>query len=161
IALELYRRSTDFDASLDSIVRVDARRLRDRLREYYAESVADPVIISLPKGRYVPVFEKGNTLAAVVEIPVASAPEKHEGAAGRRWRWPMICMTAAAAVAILLWQALRPSSAAPEARPLASLAGDKGPPTLSPDGNFAAFFWSGPPEKPEPGIYIKSVDGEG
>src|SRR5215471_6706826 len=73
IALELYRRSTDFDASLDSIVRVDARRLRDRLREYYAESVADPVIISLPKGRYVPVFEKGNTLAAVVEIPVASA----------------------------------------------------------------------------------------
>ena len=55
LALELYGRTSDFDSGLDSIVRVDARRLRDRLREYYAESPGDPVIISLPKGR-APMF---------------------------------------------------------------------------------------------------------
>ena len=36
----------------------------------------------------------------------------------------------------------------------------KGPPTLSPDGSLVAFSWSGPPDKPDRGIYIKSVDGE-
>jgi Tol biopolymer transport system component len=45
-------------------------------------------------------------------------------------------------------------------RPLVSLPGAKGSPTLSPDGQFVAFFWSGPLEKPEPGIYVKPVDGE-
>src|SRR5262249_24216268 len=78
-----------------------------------------------------------------------------------RWRRPVVYAgTGAVVVAVVLWYSLRPSTTpAPEVRPLASLPGEKGPPTLSPDGNFAAFFWSGPPEKPEPGIYIKSVDG--
>ena len=37
IASELYARGDGFDPAADSIVRVDARRLRDKLREYYAE----------------------------------------------------------------------------------------------------------------------------
>ena len=161
LALELYGRASDFDSGLDSIVRVDARRLRDRLREYYAESPGDPVIISLPKGTYVPVFERGNTLSAVVNFPAASPPEADKTPARGRWRRPVVYAgTGAVVVAVVLWYSLRPSSTpAPEVRPLASLPGEKGPPTLSPDGNLAAFFWSGPPEKPEPGIYIKSVDG--
>jgi hypothetical protein len=161
LALELYGRTSDFDSGLDSIVRVDARRLRDRLREYYAESTGDPVIISLPKGTYVPVFERGNTLSAVVNFPAASPPEADKTPAGGRWRRPVVYAgTGAVVAAVLLGYYLRPASTrAPEVRPLASLIGEKGPPTLSPDGNFAAFFWSGPPEKPEPGIYIKSVDG--
>src|SRR5262245_57034998 len=36
IAVELYGKTTDFNTAEDPIVRVDARRLRDRLREYYA-----------------------------------------------------------------------------------------------------------------------------
>src|SRR5262245_21348114 len=36
IAVELYGKGTDFDTAADPIVRVDARRLRDKLREYYA-----------------------------------------------------------------------------------------------------------------------------
>jgi hypothetical protein len=47
-AHELYGKGTDFDGGPDPVVRVDARRLRDKLREYF---------ISLPKGSYVPVFE--------------------------------------------------------------------------------------------------------
>jgi len=57
IAVEVLGRTTSFDSKSDPIVRVEARRLRDRLSCYYeAEGRADPVLISLPKGRYVPEF---------------------------------------------------------------------------------------------------------
>ena len=59
LAHELYGKGTDFDGGTDPVVRVDARRLRDKLREFY-EGRSDPVLISLPKGSYVPVFE-GNS----------------------------------------------------------------------------------------------------
>ena len=56
LAHELYGKGPDFDGGTDPVVRVDARRLRDKLREYY-EGRSDPVVISLPKGSYVPVFD--------------------------------------------------------------------------------------------------------
>src|SRR5215813_2027464 len=80
IALELYGRGDDFDSGIDPVVRVDARRLRDKLREYYAESDADSVIISLPKGSYVPVFGKSGA------APVRSEPGVGVQSAGRRAR---------------------------------------------------------------------------
>ena len=45
IAVELYGRGADFNTAADPIVRVDARRLRDKLREYYASAPHDPVRI--------------------------------------------------------------------------------------------------------------------
>src|SRR5262245_62779300 len=56
IAIELYGKSADFSTAEDPIVRIDARRLRDRLREYYADASDGSVIISVPKGSYTPVF---------------------------------------------------------------------------------------------------------
>ena len=42
-----------------SVVRVEAGRLRDRLREYYDQhGPADDVLISVPKGGYVPEFSE-------------------------------------------------------------------------------------------------------
>ena len=35
LAHELYGKGTDFDGGTDPVVRVDARRVRDKLREYY------------------------------------------------------------------------------------------------------------------------------
>jgi hypothetical protein len=58
IAIELYGKGADFNTAADPIVRVDARRLRDRLREYYASAPAGPVTISVPKGSYTPVFAR-------------------------------------------------------------------------------------------------------
>jgi len=59
IALEVLRRNSSFDSKSDPIVRVEAGRLRDRLGSYYeAEGDDDPVLISLPKGRYVPEFSE-------------------------------------------------------------------------------------------------------
>ena len=57
IALEVLGRNSSFDSKTDPIVRVEAGRLRDRLSYYYeAEGEEDAVLISLPKGRYVPEF---------------------------------------------------------------------------------------------------------
>ena len=59
IAVEALGRSSSFDSKTDPIVRVEARRLRDRLSAYYAsEGRADAILISVPKGAYVPEFSE-------------------------------------------------------------------------------------------------------
>lgn len=58
IALEVFGKPPSFDPVLDPVVRVEAGRLRDRLREYYSgQGLTDPVVITLPKGSYAPEFE--------------------------------------------------------------------------------------------------------
>src|SRR5215472_10060669 len=55
IGVEVFERGKDFDPRIDPIVRVQAAKLRSKLVEYYALPGAhDPIIISLPKGSYVP-----------------------------------------------------------------------------------------------------------
>ena len=59
IAIEVFGRNGDYDPKVDSIVRTEASRLRARLTEYYSgEGRNDPVVVELPKGRYVPVFRE-------------------------------------------------------------------------------------------------------
>ena len=59
IALDVFDKEEDFDPALDSIVRVEASRLRTRLVQHYAETRRQSEIkIVLPKGTYVPVFER-------------------------------------------------------------------------------------------------------
>ena len=54
IALEVFDRKDDFDPSIDAIVRVEATRLRNKLREYYDTlGKSDAVRIDFPKGGYV------------------------------------------------------------------------------------------------------------
>ena len=53
IGLDVFDRGSDFDPNIDAIVRVEAARLRNKLREYYeADGHADDVVIDLPKGSY-------------------------------------------------------------------------------------------------------------
>ena len=57
IAQAVYQRGPDFESQSDPLVRVEARRLRGRLGEYYAEAGnSDPILIEIPKGAYVPRF---------------------------------------------------------------------------------------------------------
>src|SRR2546423_9905543 len=57
IAVEALGRPADFDQKRDSIVRVEAHRLRKRLREYYEADGADHAIrIDIPPGQYAPRF---------------------------------------------------------------------------------------------------------
>jgi TolB-like protein len=66
IATNVLNKKTDFDPQLDAIVRIHARRLRNLLEQYYGEEgINDPIRISIPKGRYIPVFEKNNTIRPI------------------------------------------------------------------------------------------------
>src|ERR1700688_4192905 len=58
IAMELFDRTSEYDPNIDAIVRVEARRLRAKLKAYYEEGqgTVDSVLIGLRPGSYVPVF---------------------------------------------------------------------------------------------------------
>src|SRR6202795_4570693 len=58
IATEVFGRQDNFDPQVDSMVRVQAGRLRAKLAEYYSGDAAadDPVWVDLPKGTYVLTF---------------------------------------------------------------------------------------------------------
>jgi hypothetical protein len=63
IAVEAFGRPPEFDKKKDSIVRVEAHRLRKRLQQYYAGAGAsDPVEILIPEGSYVPEFRRRTTV---------------------------------------------------------------------------------------------------
>ena len=66
IATEVFGRQADFDPQLDSMVRVQAGRLRSKLGEYYStEGAGDRLIIELPKGSYAITFHERSASAAV------------------------------------------------------------------------------------------------
>jgi len=53
LGIDVFDRDETFDPAIDSAVRVEAGRLRSKLRDYYIEfGQKDPVIIELPKGGY-------------------------------------------------------------------------------------------------------------
>jgi len=57
VGVEVYDRGPDYDPRIDPIVRVEARRLRAKLKAYYASiGRNDPLLIELPKGTYTPRF---------------------------------------------------------------------------------------------------------
>jgi len=57
IGVAVFGRTPDYDPKVDTIVRSQAWRLRSKLRKYYtSEGAADPIIIDIPVGHYVPVF---------------------------------------------------------------------------------------------------------
>ena len=59
IAVDVYDRPQAFDSRLDGIVRVEAGRLRSKLREYYeTDGKNSSVRIEFPKGGYAPVFKE-------------------------------------------------------------------------------------------------------
>ena len=58
VALEVFERPETFDPAIDPLVRIEAARLREKLREYYGtEGLSDAIHIDLPKGTYAPLIE--------------------------------------------------------------------------------------------------------
>jgi len=80
IATSVLGRGDDFDPATDSIVRVEVNRLRQALDHYYmGPGRDDALIITIPKGQYVPVFEPGRTAAVPLPEPAdetRTAPER-------------------------------------------------------------------------------------
>ncbi len=59
IAVSVFDRAESFEPGLDPIVRNDARRLRNKLLEYYQRtqgSRSNQILIEIPKGGYAPLF---------------------------------------------------------------------------------------------------------
>jgi hypothetical protein len=75
IAVEALGRPADFDQKKDSIVRVEAHRLRKRLKQYYEGEGADHALqIELPLGGYVPVFRSSDPAAEESPVPPEEPP---------------------------------------------------------------------------------------
>lgn len=66
IGIHVFSRSPAYQANDDSIVRSQARLLRHKLEEYFEhERPGSPLILHIPKGGYVPVFQRSPQLEPV------------------------------------------------------------------------------------------------
>jgi serine/threonine-protein kinase len=75
VGRDAFDRGADYDPRLDSIVRVEARRLRKKLREYYRTAgAAEPVMIEFPHGSYVPKFTRTSSPGGQPAPPSRPAP---------------------------------------------------------------------------------------
>ncbi|MDX2150187.1 MAG: malectin domain-containing carbohydrate-binding protein [Bryobacteraceae bacterium] len=115
VAVDVFARGMDFDKRRDSIVRVEAARLRKRLRKFYEEQGADHEIqIVLEPGSYVPQFRE-----------VASAPVAAPARSPRRWiHATLLALVGASAFLALVKIANAPGPSPPApASPAPALAG--------------------------------------
>jgi adenylate cyclase len=136
IATEVLGRGAEFDAQLDSIVRVEVGRLRQALeRHYLTEGAGAALMITIPKGQYRPVFVDAPKPAPAL---VQTAPRPGLG------RLPVIALALAAALmlASALYVALAPAARPGSARgraPLVAIAA----PDFSSDSGDNNFFAAG------------------
>jgi len=130
IGTEVFERTSDFDAQSDPVVRIEAGRLRRALERYYlSDGRSDPVVITIPKGAYVPHFAWRTPHAAESHPSPAAGPGHPVGLPPRRWTpW----LGAATLVVVLLaglvlWGMLRDDATG---APQASAPLPSGEPTL-------------------------------
>lgn len=112
VAIEALGKAPDFDPSQDPIVRITANRLRSALAKYYNETGNNhKVVIRLPRGHYIPVFEFPETGDTAIGTPFVPRPRR---APLGNWRgrlglplWAMaiaaLALTVIPASAFLLW----------------------------------------------------------
>jgi len=136
VGVEVFHRGPSFDQDSDSIVRVEANRLRKRLAEYYAsEGAVHRLHIVIPLGQYVPEFNPVTPRQSESEPSAHFSPAEsgnaNEGAAhfsthpwisrpGVRLWWlvaALLLMILGLAV-LLLWQAKQTPRSVPQNQPL-------------------------------------------
>jgi hypothetical protein len=110
IATEVFGRQADFDPQLDSMVRVQAGRLRTKLAEYYnTEGTTDRIVVELPKGSYAVAFHERTNAAAAHGNGAgtgtwANDPVESTGAAAtRRYLASALSVALIAALATIGW----------------------------------------------------------
>jgi eukaryotic-like serine/threonine-protein kinase len=149
LGAEALGRGESFDPRTDPVVRAEASRLRTRLEQYYETTGgSDPVLLTLPKGTYVPQF---GPKPAATEATASAPPQEPQVGASRRLvaQWiPWACAVVAIALAAVVWVRGRPRPDTPA--PLAQfevelksdgvLASDVGTAVVvSPDGTRVVF----------------------
>lgn len=124
IAVDVFGRSAAFNASTDPLVRVEARRVRRRLAEYYSTvGRENPVRIDLPLGGYV---------AAFALTPRSARPRgQRRPTPRRRALWignAVAAALATVAIGISLWPRSDPPGSAGASRPTVVDLGAPGTP---------------------------------
>jgi hypothetical protein len=111
IATEAFGKGAAFDPSQDSLVRVQAREARRRLREYYQDEGKDSqLILDIPIGSYAPVFIQTHSRSQLARV---NSP---------KIAWGMLSVTALICAALLfsadrqrrIWVAASASSLPPQ-----------------------------------------------
>lgn len=96
IATEVYGRRPGYNASEDSIARVQVSQLRKKLHLYSVdEGLDDPTIIEIPAGSYTPIFRAREIAAESTPEPVPAPVPVNKT---RRWSFLLIAATALLAV---------------------------------------------------------------
>ncbi len=116
IGIRVFGRPPGYNSSEDSIVRTHARLLRQKLAAYFAEEgIAEPIVVEVPKGHYLPTFhlrDEGTTSANKPSaLQPAEVPRKDSALAGhsapghRAWNWAVawVVLPALLAIGLLLW----------------------------------------------------------
>jgi TolB-like protein/tetratricopeptide (TPR) repeat protein len=93
IGTEVFGRPADYDPQLDSLVRVEAHRLRAALEQYYQQAgPGDSIRIELNKGSYVPFFRE--------QLDSAELQPSHIAPQLKRYRWLAAIVAAGLVTAI-------------------------------------------------------------
>ncbi len=105
VGIEVFDRDNHYDPRLDSIVRVEAGRLRSRLDEYYnGEGATAAVRITLPRGAYVAQFAATAEPAAKPPIDLPAHPRALAPSHSRPWTsWALTLGLVAAVTAMVVW----------------------------------------------------------
>jgi hypothetical protein len=84
VGVSVFQRSPGYNCAEDNIVRTHARLLRQKLAEYFQnEGIREEIIIEIPKGHYLPIFQSSSR--AVPILPAIVAPEKAFGSSRLVW----------------------------------------------------------------------------
>jgi hypothetical protein len=103
IALEVFGRPPSFDQDTNSIVRVQANRLRKRLADYYSsDGAGHPLQITIPVGQYVPVFQPVRPCDDQI-IAGPAEPDSKDAHSPRTWiPWMIVATTIVCAIFAVL-----------------------------------------------------------
>ena len=151
LGAEALGKGDSFDPRSDPIVRAEASRLRGRLERYCTtEGQANPVVIALPKGSYVPQFRHALQSPNGADVPIAAQVATRSGVRDRAL-WIASGVAAGAAV-MALWVSAQGTVPAErhlmqfeiEVTSEGTLGSDVGTDvTLSPDGTRMVFVSRG------------------
>jgi adenylate cyclase len=124
VGIEVFGRDGNYDPRLDSIVRVEAGRLRSRLDEYYnGEGASSSIRITLPRGGYSASFQQAPAPQAADPpfAPDASHAPEARLTPRSRLMIPLAAGLIVAIAAMVLWLMNRDRRPAEDLRPTAAV----------------------------------------
>ena len=102
IATEVFGRPSDFDPQLDSLVRVQAGRLRSKIAEYYSsEGTHDPILVELPKGTYALAFHPATASTKTILQDMQEREEEKSGARPHQTSRPVVILAILLGLAVI------------------------------------------------------------